>query len=538
MTIVEALDDLHLFGPAFADRPSWAAWEAFVAALFGLPMSAHQLETYRAHTGRTTAPRTPAREAWVVAGRRGGKSRIAALVAVYLAAFRDYRRILARGERGTLPIIAADRRQARTVLRYVLGLLEECPMLAQLVVSTTADGVELTTGVTIEVHTASFRSVRGYTVVAAILDEIAFWRSDDSANPDREIINALRPAMATVPGALLLAISSPYARRGVLWEAYRRHYGHDSDVLVWQAATRTMNPRVPDRLIAEALEQDEAAARAEYLAEFRRDLEAFVPREVVDGCTVPGRVQLPPLAHVTYSAFVDPSGGSADSFTLAIAHREPHGDQEVLVVDVLRERRAPFNPSDVVAEYAALLATYDVTCVTGDRYAGEWPREAFRRHDITYEPTDRPKSELYRDLVPLLTGRRVELPDDPRLHAQLCALERRTGRGGRDTIDHPPGGHDDIANAVAGALVSASAADTAQFLFLDSQDARGVSSANAPFAEQLRELFPVVTADPEFVCRTCENQVARTGRLWCKAREFIVTLELPACEYYVADEGA
>ena len=74
-----------------------------------------------------------------------------------------------------------------------------------------------------EVHTASFRSVRGYTVVAAILDEIAFWRSEDSANPDREIVNALRPAMATVPGALLLAMSSPYARRGVVWDAYQRH---------------------------------------------------------------------------------------------------------------------------------------------------------------------------------------------------------------------------------------------------------------------------------------------------------------------------
>ncbi|HSD33231.1 MAG TPA: hypothetical protein VLB49_15025, partial [Gemmatimonadales bacterium] len=140
-------------------------------------------------------------------GRRGGKSRIAALVAVYLACFKDYRNILAPGERGTLPVIAADRRQARTVMRYIVALLDGCPMLARMVINRTAEAVELTNGVVIEVHTASFRAVRGYTVVAAVLDEIAFWRSEDSANPDREIVNAIRPAMATVPDALLLAIS-------------------------------------------------------------------------------------------------------------------------------------------------------------------------------------------------------------------------------------------------------------------------------------------------------------------------------------------
>src|SRR5262249_20381330 len=125
-SILDALDDPQLLGPAFPDRGSWTAWEAFLAALFGLPMSESHAALYRAHSGRQAPPHGPSREAWVVVGRRGGKSRVAALVAVYLACFRDYRRILAPGERGTLPIIAADRRQARTVLRYVLGLLEGC----------------------------------------------------------------------------------------------------------------------------------------------------------------------------------------------------------------------------------------------------------------------------------------------------------------------------------------------------------------------------------------------------------------------------
>src|SRR5205823_6171710 len=109
-------------------------------------------------------------------------------------------------------------------------------------------------------------SVRGYTIVAAVLDEIAFWRSDDSANPDKEIVNALRPAMATVPGALLVGISSPYSRHGVMWDAHRFHFGKDGDpVLVWQSPTRTMNPLLPQSVVDAAMAEDETAARAEYL---------------------------------------------------------------------------------------------------------------------------------------------------------------------------------------------------------------------------------------------------------------------------------
>ena len=449
MTILDALGDRNLLGAAFPDAESWAAWRVFLAAVFGLPMSDQQAAIYAKHTGRVTPPTAQAREAWAICGRRGGKSRTAATEAVYLGCFRDYRGILAPGERGTLPIIAADRKQARNVFGYVTGLLDGSPMLARMVANRTAESIELTNGVTIEVHTASFRSIRGYTVVAAVLDEVAFWRSDDSANPDREIVNALRPAMATVPHALLLGISSPYARRGVLWDMHRRYYGQDGDVLVWQAPTRSMNPLVPESVIAEAYAQDESAAAAEYGAEFRRDIESFVAREVVEACVVPGRHELPRLSSVYHVGFVDPSGGSADSMTLAVAHRDPDG---TAVLDCVREVRPPFSPDGVVQDFAAVLRSYEISRVMGDRYAGEWPRERFGAHGITYEPCEKAKSELYALLLPALNSRKVALLDHARLVAQLCALERRTAWGGRDSIDHGPGGHDDVANAVAGAV--------------------------------------------------------------------------------------
>ena len=454
MTILDAMHDPALFGPWFANRTHWGHWEVFLAGLFGVPVpDPAAAATFARHTGRQGLPMQPAREGWVIVGRRGGKSRIAALVALYLACFRQYRDVLAPGEIGTLPVIAADRRQARTVMRYITGFLDAVPMLRQMVASRTKETIELTNRVVIEVHTANFRAVRGYSLIGAICDEIAFWQTDDgSANPDTEILNGLRPGMATVPGALLLGISSPYARRGALWEAYRKHYGRDGDpVLVWQGDTRTMNPTVDPRLIAEAYEQDDAAAAAEYGAEFRRDIESFVSREAVEAVVVAGRRELPPVAGMRYRAFVDPSGGSQDSMTLAIAHRE----KERAVLDCVRECRPPFSPAEVVAEFAATLRAYRVTAVEGDAYAGQWPQERFREHRVRYELAEKRKSDIYGELLPLLNSGRVELLDQPRLISQLCALERRTAWGGRDSIDHPPGAHDDVINASAGALLRA-----------------------------------------------------------------------------------
>ena len=306
-----------------------------------------------------------------------------------------------------------------------------------MVADETNDSITLNNGVVIEVATASFRVTRGYSFAAVLADEVAFWRSDDSVNPDVEIIGALRPGLASIPGSMLLLASSPYRKRGVLHATFAKHYGRDdARVLVWKAPTLVMNPGLDPAIVAEAYEDDAEAAAAEYGAEFRSDLSDFVPRAVVDACTPPGRFEVPPVAGTRYVAFVDPSGGSADSMTLAIAHR--HGDKAIL--DAVREVRPPFSPENVTSDFAAVLRTYGLSRLTGDRYGGEWPRERFRVHGVEYALSERPKSEIYLDGLPLLNGGRVELLAIPRLTAQLCGLERRTARSGRDSIDHAPGG--------------------------------------------------------------------------------------------------
>ena len=455
-TILEALADEALFAPHFQPAESWAAWRAFLAALFALPMDDDALAVYRASTGRETPPTEPASEAWLPIGRRGGKSRVLALIAVYLATFRNWRPHLAPGERGVIQVIATDRKQARSIFRYARALLLETSALAPLVGNETAETLELRNGVDVEITTSSYRAVRGYTIVAALVDEIAFLPTGEgSKNPDSALIEALRPAMATVPGALLLCASSPYARRGELWRAFKDHYGQDgAPVLVWRAPTRAMNPSVPQAVIDEAYERDPASAAAEFGAEFRTDIETFVLPEVVEAATVFERFELPPVEGARYVAFTDPSGGSQDSFTLAVAHVEG----ERVVLDAVRERRPPFSPEAVVEEFATMLKTYRCHEVTGDRYGGEWPREVFRKHGIKYRPSEKDKSTLYVEVLPAINSGRVELLDNARLINQLTRLERRTRRSGKDSIDHAPGAHDDLVNAAAGALVLAGGA--------------------------------------------------------------------------------
>jgi hypothetical protein len=246
-----------------------------------------------------------------------------------------------------------------------------------------------------------------------------------------------------------------------LFDAFKQHFGRDHDpILVWRAATRTMNPTVSQAIIDKAIERDASFASAEYLAQFRTDVESYVSRAVLEAVTIVGRFELPRIEGVAHVGFVDPSGGSSDSMTLGVCHSRGN----VVVLDCLRERRPPFSPDAVVEEFSAVLRSYGVTEVHGDRYAGEWPREAFRRAGVEYRVAAKVKSDLYLNLLPLLNSGRVELLDHPRLIAQLAGLERRVSRAGKDSIDHVPGSHDDLANVLAGCAVYALAGQGDEFV--------------------------------------------------------------------------
>ena len=290
------------------DADSWAPWASVEDAMFGI--EPEDTELVRRITGRERVPTDPVKEFWAIVGRGGGKSRFCARLAVYFACGRAYRRV--PGERIFIGIFAPDRKQAGVMFRYVLGLLCAVPALERMVRRSLRESVELDNGVTIEVITASKAAPRGRSYALAIVEEAAFLPADDATDPDKELLRALRPALARVPGSVLAVVSSPYARRGELWRTWKERYGKDDSdsVLVVQADTLTLNPDFDEREIERAYAEDPVAASAEYGAQFRTNVSGFISREAVEGCTVPGRRELPPVQGVSYTGFVDFAGGS------------------------------------------------------------------------------------------------------------------------------------------------------------------------------------------------------------------------------------
>jgi hypothetical protein len=459
LSVVDALNDDAIFGRWFAGA-SWNVWRAVLKAAFCLKMTEAEVEAFSVVAGGRKPPCKRVKELWAIVGRRGGKDSIASVLAAHAATMVDYGGLLRPGEKASCLCLACDRTQSKIVMGYVKAYFEQIPMLGELVTRETVDGLELSTGSEVIVQTNSFRAVRGRSVALAVADECAYWLSETSANPDAEVYSAIVPGMATLPGSMFVGISSPYRKSGLLFDKYRESYGQDDDeVLVVKGSSRTFNPLLSEEWEARELARDPARNRAEILAEFRDDVAAFMPRELIEAAIDPGVIVRPPMAaRPTYIAFCDPSGGVADSFCLAISHRE--GDKVIL--DCLAEIKAPFDPEEATTNLSNVLKSYGLSVVTGDKFAINWVSAAFERHGISYKFSDMDRSTIYVESLPLFTSGRARLLDNKALVSQLCNLERKTTVTGRDIINHPErsGHHDDAANAVCGSLVLAARRST------------------------------------------------------------------------------
>jgi hypothetical protein len=451
-TIDRAICDPNLLGAALGDLGPWKTWLVVMKAAFALGLGTdEERELFEHVAGERPLPRRRVRELWCTVGRRGGKSRTAGALAVYQACFVQHN--LAAGEVGYVLVLAASRDQAHVVFSYIKGFFDASPVLKQEVASITASEIRLKSGVIIATHANSFRSIRGRTLLAVILDEVSMWRDETSATPDLEVYRAVLPSLMTT-GGMLIGISTPYRKVGLLYQKHRDNFGVDNDdVLVVQGESTKFNPTLSQSRIDAAIADDPEGARSEWEATWRADLAAFFDEQTIEAAIDHGRpLELPPRAHNTYQAFCDPSGGRHDAFTLAIAHCE--GD-ELIVVDLVRGVKPPFDPHDVTKDYAALCREYRINEVQGDKYSAEWVTSAFENAGISYVPADKNKSELYLESLPLFTRAGISIPDHAPLLRELRLLERHTHKGGRDVVDHPRAGSDDLANALCGAAVLA-----------------------------------------------------------------------------------
>ena len=389
-------------------------------------------------------------------GAEQAKNSTASTVAAFTAGMFKQQHLLRPGEWANVMCLAVDRDQAKDILDLIREFFTEIPFLETMVEREAADGFELNNRVRISVQTNSFRAVRGRTILLAILNEVAYWRDDKSARPDEELYRAIKPGLLSLsPHSRLIGLSSPYRKAGLLYKKYKDHFGKNDDVLVLQAGTTTMNPVVSPEEIEREIAKDPAAGIAEYGAQFRDDIGGWLPMEIVEAAVARGVKVRPPYPLHTHRSFVDASGGRNDTMTMSIAHSE----DGIAVQDCLIEIKPPLNPYEAVAQIAGTLRQYGLSDTMGDHYGAEWVVSAFAAAGITYHASPRNRSAIYSDALPLFTSGRARILDIPKQTAQFVALERKASLGGKDTINHPAGGHDDMANAGAGALVSAIVGD-------------------------------------------------------------------------------
>lgn len=459
MNIIQAVKDNNLFRSYLADDNnsirSWYRWMTCLRVIYGLPITkTWQKELIRRCTGRDPdlMPKEGFRRVLLLCGRRSGKSKISGLVAAYELTLGGREKLCSPGEIPCVSICSPSKDQSQVIRHYARAALQS-DILANTLTDDNRDLFRLSNGVTCRILVGSYKHVRSFTQLAILVDEVCFFGTSEesSVKSDTELIRSVRPSLLTTRGPLI-CISSKYRPSGWAYKQWKKHWGQDgSGTLVWDADSRTMNPTLSQEDIQSEID-DDPVARYEFENLWRDDVEDYLSRESIEAVTIKGRKRLIYDYHQKYFAFVDMSGGRQDSACLAIGHK----NGEKIILDRIEEWTAPFSPNSVVRQMCVLLQQYQLSTVSGDRYASGFVTDSFKKNGVRYLPSPKTKSELYLELVPLVTSHQIELLDHEKTINQLCALERKTRQGGKDVVDHPKGGFDDLSNVVAGVAASAS----------------------------------------------------------------------------------
>lgn len=455
---------------SFKERP---AQEVVLRCLYGLPLNAEQLAIYKLLTGlkEEFEAGTEKTEALLDIGARGGKSFMTAVVAIYEATRDKWRQYLNPGETGYAVVIATRQKQAEDIIQIACSrMLEDSSIAWMLKEAPLKASLDLTNGMTIASFPCNSTAARGLPIFLLIFDEIA-WYMTEGVKADEGIFNALNPRRAQFPGAKCLKISTPAGKQGLFWREFDEGFKIEGRLTI-KAATRLMNPTIPQAFIDKEFKRDPDNAAREFGAEFAETVSGFFASciDQLKACFSFNVADMPYEAGNEYYSAIDQSGlAGRDKFGYAIAHKDSRYNK--IIVDCVREWDTK-NADIILEEIRQLNTVYHCRDITKDGYAGGWVTNALEKRGLTVYDSER-LPVIYVNLKTLVLAQRLALPDHPSLVSSLLQTQAFYSKSNNLTIGHErtSAGHGDLANAVARAIYEASREDEGAYYEMGSEQA-------------------------------------------------------------------
>lgn len=386
---------------------------------------------------------------WCV-GRRGGKSLLADVIALYDALVRDHLRSkMLAGENRITAVICPRLDQAQSHIQNLAARLHNSKGLKSLVLQVTAEEISFRNGSTIRAFPCSARGIRGGAWSACILDEFGHFLTSDEGNAagDR-VLEAAMPSLAQFGAeGWLVCISTPLWKQGAFWKLCQRASSGQFPYIHWlHASTLEMNPNIPVEWLEQRRIEDPDLYRREFGAEFVDGTSAFLSSTDVLACQRKGVGTLAPKAGIQYAAAIDPAF-SRDLFALGIAHRET---DRVILDGVWTWHREGFEAT--LDEVVAVASRYRVKSIRTDQFSAQAVIEGLARRSLHCQAVAwevQGKWQAYARMKALINTRGLELPDDAALAEELLKLEAKALPSGAVRVSAVGGAHDDRASVLA-----------------------------------------------------------------------------------------
>lgn len=407
-----------------------------------------------------------------VIGRRGGKTTLSSMLAIYCAIITNWKPFLQKTPFATVLVLSHSKEFSDEILEIVRTFIEASPVLKRLInvrKKNTVNTMNLSvpfieeskvvySRVQIKVGAASSKTTRGIAACAVLCDEIAFWNLDENMKEtDEKIMRAVRPATKQFgKKAFLIKLSSPGIKQGVLYNEYLKWNKGTlpASYAVFKAPSWVWNTILPKEEFIEEWELDQDGFDTEYRANFVDSLSNFILPEFVDMAVVKGRTFQPPegkKSQVVYRAAID-AAYKKDAFTFSVVGHFENRIKQYVLKGWEGSKKNPVQAKEVAEYIRTVIKEYGIDEVAADQYSFEPLREIFAQYGITLVEktfTLTFKKQIYFNLKRLVHSQQIDLLDHEKLSKEIKELVIEQTGSGQIRIGHPPGGSDDYADSTA-----------------------------------------------------------------------------------------